>query len=100
MDEFEPIRLSHGDLQFSGLALGQGPLVLLLRYIERPVVVPTRPGTAGAVAGSLLAAAGLFCFAYIGLHITGSRWELPAVGLISLLLGLALLRGGRSRSGA
>lgn len=26
----EPIRLTHGDLQFSGLALGDGPLVLML----------------------------------------------------------------------
>ena len=30
MVEFERIRLSHGELQFSGLALGDGPLVLLL----------------------------------------------------------------------
>ncbi len=30
MVEFENVRLSNGDLQFSGIALGEGPLVLLL----------------------------------------------------------------------
>jgi pimeloyl-ACP methyl ester carboxylesterase len=30
MGDFETVRLSHGPLEFSGLALGEGPLVLLL----------------------------------------------------------------------